>query len=101
MTMMNRKEELLKIVGSDNITLINIVEDIIFLEEQLDYLRTLPHIKVNEKNKTQQKSTPASKLYKEYLQQYANCIKILLHATNNNNNDEISPLREWVKKYAN
>lgn len=99
--MENRKKELMLLVGEDNKTLIKLVDDICFLEEQLEYLRKLPQIKVNPINKEQQKTTPASKQYKECLQQYTNCIKLLIQATGEDNNEDISPLRRWAEKFAN
>lgn len=96
---MSRKEELLKIIGDDNKTLIRLVDEVVFLEKQLDYLRTLPQINVNPNNPAQQKATPAAKQYKEFLQQYTNCIKILAHIGDDNEND-VSPLRKWVAKYV-
>lgn len=95
---MSRKEELLNIIGADNKVLIKLVDEVCFLEQQLDYLKGLPQINVNPNNSAQQKTTPAAKQYKEFLQQYTNCIKILSHISGDDEND-ISPLREWVKKH--
>ena len=93
---MNRRDELIKIVG-DSPELNQLVDEIIYLEEQLNMLRKLPKIKVNPNNPEQQKATPAAKLYKEYLQQYLNAIKLLSKETDDKNNEEESPLRKWVK----
>lgn len=93
---MSRRDELLKIVG-DSSELTQLIDEVIYLEEQLDMLRKLPKIKVNPNNPEQQKATPAAKLYKEYLQQYLNAIKLLSKETDDKNNEEESPLRKWVK----
>ena len=94
---MTRHEELTKIVG-DNVVLTPLVDEVIFLEEKLKYYKTLPFIRVNPNNPEQQKSTPAHKAYKELLQQYTNCIKVLDKAVNGNHDaDEDTPLREFAR----
>ena len=97
---MNRKKELLKLTGGDA-ALMELVSKVLFLEKRLDELEKLPFIKVNPNNPTQQKTTPAAKQYKELLQQYTNCIKILSRAGNVDDSEEESPLRKWVRKHAN
>ena len=100
---MNRKQELLNIFadmeGVKDI-IAPMIDDVVFLEEQLTQLKQYPMLKVNPNNPTQQKATPASKLYKEYLQQYNNCIKILCSTLTKNNVEEESPLREFIKIYG-
>lgn len=95
----NRKEELLKVIENDT-TLTPLIDEVVYLEEQLDYLRTLPKIKVHPKNPEMQKTTPAAKLYKEMLQQYTNIIRILMRATGTDLEDDESPLRKWVKNHV-
>ena len=75
----------------------NLLEEKTFLENRLEELRKLPFIKVNPKNLSQQKTTPAGKQYKELLQQYINLIKALEKLSENEN--EISPLREWLNNH--
>ena len=96
---MSRKDELLNLIGDDK-ALVKLVDEICFLEKQLEYLKTLPQINVNPDNPAQQKSTPASKQYKEFLQQYVNCIKVLSHISGDDDT-EVSPLRKWAEKYIN
>ena len=91
---MDRKEELLNAIENDP-TLVPIIDDMVYLEGQLEELRKLPKIKVHPKDPGKQKATPAAKLYKEYLQQYVNVVKILLRATGADEADEESPLRKW------
>ena len=62
----------------------------------LEKLEKLPMIRVNPNNPEQQKSTPAAKLYKEFLQQYTNVIKVVARATGEDDKVEDSPLRAWV-----
>lgn len=96
---MDRKEELLKIIDGNN-ALVPLVDEILFLEDQLVELKKLPFIKVHPQNSELQKVTPAAKQYKELLQQYTNCIKTLGHVSGNDEKDEESPLRKWVKKHV-
>ena len=101
--MEERKKALLEIInkaGSQNdIKAIQLVEEIVFLEEQLKELKKLPFISVNPKNPAQQKATPASKQYKELLQQYNNSLRLLLRLSGDigENTEEESPLRRWIR----
>ena len=96
---MTRKEELLKLIGFDPV-LMPLITEMVELEDQLDQLRQLPKIKVHPKDPTKQKATPAAKLYKECLQQYTNIIRILMHATGTDAEDEESPLRKWFNDHS-
>lgn len=99
---MGRKEELLQIVCKDgmnnDVKAKQLVDEIVFIEEQLVELRKLPFINVNPNNPMQQKTTPASKQYKEFLQQYNNSLKLLLKLSGDiGETEEDSPLRKWIK----
>ena len=95
---MGRKEELLGAVG-ENITLVPLVNEAVFLEQKLDELKKLPFLKVHPNDPTKQKATPAQKQYKELLQQYSNIVKILVKVSGIDEQDEESPLRKWVKSH--
>lgn len=75
-----------------------LIDDIVFIEGQLVELRKYPFIKVNPKDPSQQRATPAAKQYKELLQQYNNCIKILLGVLGKIETAETSPLREYLQR---
>lgn len=92
---MERREKLLKL--TDDPTIAPLIEKMLFLEGQLENLEKLPMIKVHPDNPEIQKSTPAAKLYKEFLQQYTNIIKVISHTTGDENNEEDSPLRKWAR----
>lgn len=100
---MGRKEELLQIVWKDgmnnDVKAKQLVDEIVFIEEQLVELRKLPFININPKNPMQQKTTPAAKQYKELLQQYNNSLRLLLRLSGDmgGESEEESPLRKWVK----
>lgn len=96
---MTRKEELLKIFDQIDDTkgiIAPMIDDVVFLELRLQELRQLPFIRVNPKNPADQKPTPAAKQYKELLQQYNNCIKILTGVLRKDAPEEDSPLRAFL-----
>ena len=95
---MNRKEELLSLLNND-ITYAPLINEMVYLEEQLDELRGLPKIKVHPSDPSKQKTTPAAKLYKEYLQQYTIIVRILMRATGADEVEEDSPLRKWMNEH--
>lgn len=95
----NRKDELLKIFDQIEDTkdiILPMIDDVVFLEEQLQELRKLPFIRVNPQDPSMQKPTPAAKQYKELLQQYNNCIKILTGILRKDAPEEDSPLRAFL-----
>lgn len=99
---MGRREDLEKIVykeGTDNkIKAEALINEILFLEEQMEVYRKLPQIKVHPEKPELQKATPAAKLYKEALQQYNNSLRLLFRITGDlSESDEESPLRKWIK----
>ena len=73
-----------------------LIEDVVFLEDQLHQLRKLPFIRVSSQDPSFQKATPASKQYKELLQQYNNCVKILTGILRKDTPEEESPLRAFI-----
>ena len=95
---MNRKEKLLSLLNND-ITYVPLINEMVYLEEQLDELRGLPKIKVHPSDPSKQKTTPAAKLYKEYLQQYTIIVRILMRATGADEVEEDSPLRKWMNEH--
>ena len=95
----DRKEELLNAIKNDP-TLVPLVEDAVYLEQQLEELRKLPKIKIHPADPSKQKATPAAKLYKEMLQQYTNIIKVLTRQSDIDETEEESPLRKWIKAHV-
>lgn len=75
-----------------------LVEDIAFIEEQMQKLRTLPFLRIDPNNPERQKGTAAAKQYKDLLQQYNNSLKLFLKMCGDLEEDEVeSPLRAWAK----
>lgn len=103
---MGRKDELVEIIckagEADRIKAEHLIDEVVFIEKQLDELRLLPFIKIDPKNPERQKATPAAKQYKELLQQYNNSLKLLLKISGDlNETEEDSPLRQWLKNKGN
>ena len=99
---MTRKEQLQNIIfkaGSENEAKTSqLIDEIIFIEENLAKLKELPFIVVSSKNPGIQKATPASKQYKELLQ-HNNCLRLLFRTTGEmDGTEEESPLRKWLKE---
>ena len=101
---MSRRDELVNLIPDDSKDLmIPMVDEVLFLEERLTKLKKLPFIQVNPKDSMQQRSTPAAKQYKEFLQQYINCIKSIeyvIYKDKRLQGEEIeeSPLRKWMRE---
>ena len=105
---MTRKEELQSVLNQygDDIKTSELIDTVVDLEERMRYLRTLPFIRVSKKNPELQEVTPASRQYKELLQQYNNCLRTLFRieadakreeAKANALMEEESPLRKWAR----
>jgi hypothetical protein len=98
---MSRREELINLIPEDSLDLVkSVIDDVCYLETQLQVLKQLPFIEINPKNPMKQRSTPAAKQYKEFLQQYINCIKMIEYVIYKDkrlegNEVEESPLRSW------
>ncbi len=104
---MSRKDELLKYAGDELSDLVtNLVDEMLFLEGKLAELKKYPFLQVHPKDHSVQRATPAAKQYKEFLQQYNNCIKIIesiIYKDKRLDNEEVdeSPLRKWFKENVN
>lgn len=96
----NRKEQLLKCFENVDESVLDVIltmiDNVVFLEGQLDELKKLPFVNINPRNSMQQKPTTASKMFKELHQQYNNSIKILISVLIKNGEDEESPLRDFM-----
>lgn len=55
------------------------IDEVIFLEEEMTELKQLPFVVVNPKNPSQQRVTPAAKVYKDCMSQHTNAIRVLLN----------------------
>ena len=102
---MDRKEKLEKLCdelddGAKTATS-QLVDEITYQKQLLaaeTELKKYPFIAVNPKNPVQQRTTYAAKQYKELLQQYNNCIKIMLGVLGKIETAEVSPLRQYLNQ---
>ena len=94
-----RLKELNDFVGKDKVIFLhNLIDDIIYMEERLEELKKLPFIRVNPKDKEQQKKTESSKLYLSVMAQYTQDLKALSYmAGKTGEEEEISPLRLYIQ----
>ena len=99
---MERKEEVLgicKTLDVETLKLIDpLIDQLVFLEEKLDYLKTLPFIIVKKGDPTKQKVTPAYKQYKDLSQSYLNALKVVNGALGIESESVESPLRKYMEK---
>lgn len=101
---MERKNKLMALFSESSKTIMSqMIDEIIFLEDHLKKLKNMPFISVNPNNPIKQRNTPAGKMYKEFLQQYINCIKMVEYAIYKEQKMEDkeateSPLRKWFKE---
>ena len=80
MTRREEYDEIFRDVDENEKQLVNaLIDEAVFLEEQMARLKELPFIKIHPKNPTLQKTTPAAKQYKECTQSYMNAIRILMN----------------------
>lgn len=74
------------------------IKELVYLEGKLAELRELPFLRVNPANPAQQKVTPAAKQYKELLQQYNNCTKLVLVAVQRIPHSDSTPLADFLEQ---
>lgn len=92
-----RKTELNKFLsdsGLSSVQFSGLIEEMVFLEENLEKLRGMPFLRIHPNDSTRQKATPASKQYRELLSQYTAIVKTLARVSNDDG-EEDSPLRKW------
>lgn len=101
---MTRREELDEIfrdVDEDEKKLVNhLIDEVIFLEEQMIQLKQLPFISVHPKNSALQKTTSAAKQYKECSQSYMNATRILLNVLRKVESSEQDALLKRLEEFA-
>lgn len=95
---MTRREEIENYIGQDAKLYGPLIEDILFIEGQLQKLRQYPFIKVHPTDPAKQKATPAARQYKDLLGQYIVLMKALEKTAGHAPSDsaELSPLRRFL-----
>lgn len=101
---MSRQEELnniFKDIDDNTKKLIKpLIQEVIFLEDKMTELKKIPFIRINPKDNSQQKTTPAFKQYKECSQSYMNAIRILCSLLNKQDNSAENELLERLKGFG-
>lgn len=95
-----RKSELNKFLSDSGLSSVQfggLIDEMVFLEENLERLRGMPFLRIHPNDPTRQKATPASKQYRELLSQYTAIVKTLARVSNDDG-EEDSPLRQWFEK---
>lgn len=82
----------------DKALVTKIVDNIVYLENELEKVRKLPFLLTNPNNKYQQKQLPASKVYISLNQQYNLALKTFKGLIGGDIEEDSSPLREYLKK---
>lgn len=99
---MERKKELLNLfkdVDENQRKLIDrLIDEVVHIEKELDYLKSLPPIRVHPADRSRQEITPAGKLYKDMAAQYMNAIRILCSLLNKVSGDDYDPVAEFMEQ---
>lgn len=75
----------------------NLIDDVIFIEEQMSGLRKLPFIRVHPNDPSKQETTKAAKQYKELSQSYMNAIRILCSLLHKDEGAEDDPVQKFLE----
>ena len=78
-----------------------LIDEAVFLEEQMTELKKYKFIKVHPQNPNLQKVTAAGKQYREFLQTYTNIVRALERTYAGEEAEGESPLREFLNKVNN
>lgn len=76
----------------------NTISEMVFVEEKLKYLKTLPFIKVHKDKPELQKATPAARQYKELMTNYLYMTKTLVALINKINFEEENAFTKFLKE---
>lgn len=75
------------------------INELVFLEAQLQQLKALPFIRVDKNNPAKQVQTPAAKLFKELSQAKDSKVKILLTVINRTDNAAADELLKKLSEF--
>ena len=74
-----------------------LIDEAVYLEEQMTALKKYPFIKFHPQNPELQKITAAGKQYREFLQTYTNIIDKLCRIHGREEMEDASPLRAFLE----
>ena len=100
---MTRKEELLNIIG-DSALLIPVVDEIVFIENQIKEMQERAEregfYKYNKNNPELKKpDRDAERRYKDLSQMHDSKLRLIARITDTGESEEDSPLRIWMKEH--
>ena len=102
--MKGRREELAALFANvdpgEKILITKLIDEVVFLEEDMDRLRSWPFIVEHPTRKGITKSTPAAKLYKEHSQSYMNALRILINVLRKTDTDAADELLKKLEEFA-
>lgn len=75
-----------------------LLPQVVFMEQRLDELRNVPHIRIHPKNPARQEITAAGKQYKELMQSYLNAVKVLQMTLGRYAVEEKDAFDEWLEQ---
>lgn len=78
-----------------------LLPQVVFMEQRLDELRKVPHIRIHPKNPARQEITAAGKQYKELMQSYLNAVKVLQMTLSRYSVEEKDAFDEWLEEQNN
>ena len=85
-------------VDADKAAVISpLLPQVVFMEQRLDELRRVPHIRIHPKNPARQEITAAGKQYKELMQSYLNAVKVLQITLSRYSVEEKDAFDEWME----
>ena len=75
-----------------------LLPQVVFMEQRLEDLRKVPHIRIHPKNPARQEITAAGKQYKELMQSYLNAVKVLQMTLSRYSVEEKDAFDEWLEQ---
>lgn len=98
---MNRKQELnelFKDIDPKQRKLVDrLIDEVIYIENQLTELKKLPQIRVHPKDLSKQEITPSGKMYKDLTATYMNAIRMLCSLLSKAETDDFDPVADFLK----
>ena len=86
-------------VDADKAAVISpLLPQVVFMEERLESLLKVPHIRIHPDNPARQEITASGKQYKEMMQAYNNCLKILLSTLGRYSQEEADEFEKWLEE---
>lgn len=75
-----------------------LLPQVVFMEQRLEELKKVPHIRIHPKNPARQEITAAGKQYKELMQSYLNAVKVLQMTLSRYSVEEKDAFDEWLEQ---